>query len=113
MKIKNLKQMKKALLGVITVAIVALAAVNVNLSFNGDSKINATLASIFSVAQNEQGNGNCSQNETVWDEGWWMSINYICEYGFEPKCAVGYKLYEYFDGNYYVIGENINWLNCT
>ena len=39
MKIKILKQMKKALLGVIAVAIVALAAVNVNLTINRDSKV--------------------------------------------------------------------------
>jgi len=54
--------MKKVFLGIVGAAIIALAAINLNLALNSDSNVNLTLASVVSLAKEEWGGpgGKCA-----------------------------------------------------
>ena len=84
--------MKKLFFCIFTLAIVSLAAFNLNLVFNKESKINFSFSSIFSLAQSElpQTDGcrtSCSVVELPSLCAFY--VTYSCLAGFEKECRVG------------------------
>jgi len=89
--------MKKVFFVVVTVAIMALAVVNLNLVLNNESKVNLELTSILAVAQNEDGGeGKCykstSEEEIV---GCLIFFSYHCINGDEPSCYYGFSHWDF------------------
>ena len=89
--------MKKALLGVIAVAIVALAAFNLNLALNKEAKVSVDLSNPVSLAQGEGGEeGRCLQKIThtyLW-ECWYWTIYACNKGGNELYCDSGDLYYD-------------------
>ena len=85
--------MKKIILCMGAVAVVALAAFNLNLSLNKEAKVNVEFASTQSVAQNEGGEGKCNQQVymTPIDDCWFHSIYYCTSDGSSPRCLNGWS----------------------
>ena len=83
--------MKKVILGICGAAIIALAAVNVNLALNSGSNANLTLASMFSLAKGEEPSNQVCQTLIV-DHGY---ITGFCPYnGFQEVVTGAYQVYE-------------------
>ena len=91
MNFKNLQQMKKALIGVIAVAIVALAAFNLNLILNKEAKVSVDLSNPLSLAQGEGLIGWCDYTlyQITWGD---------CEQLFAYRCIEGENIF-CFDGD--------------
>ena len=85
--------MKKVFLCVGAVAIFILAAVNLNLTINRDSKVNVVLSSLLSFAENESGNGKCA-TVGVWQTyGCVTTMDYYCASGgTETRCRRGTEI---------------------
>ena len=87
--------MKKIILLVGFLAIVALAVFNLNLSFQ-DSKVNVELKTMLSVAKEENGNGgngNCATVALVTRiDNCWFTVDYLCATGgSDSDCRVGFE----------------------
>jgi len=85
---------KKCIFGVCGAAIIALAAVNLNLAFKGGDGANLSLAKLFSIANNESEVDRMCKQEYSYqeftggaEEKWW------CERGPNPVCVVGLNVY--------------------
>jgi hypothetical protein len=88
--------MKKLLLCVCVVAIVALAAMNLNFALNSESKIDLTLAGISSLAENENGwgDGTCKQYvEFMWQNECGPTFAYKCYLGSDYDCWNGMEIF--------------------
>ena len=84
--------MKKVILSIGTLAIVALAVLNVNLTFNSESKVNVEFANMLSVAQNESGGGNCATIAVIMNDGCFTSVDYYCATGGNDyDCKKGFE----------------------
>jgi len=84
-------KMKKVILGIFGAAIIALAAVNLNLTLNSGSNVDLTIASLVSLAKGESGDGGCD----IWlDHQWYWDndldiVEYHCVDGNTPYCLYG------------------------
>ena len=105
MKNKNLNQIKKALIGVSTVVIVALAVVNVHFAMNGESIVNISLAGTESLANGEDpgsgGSGRCSTKMEAIHSSDEYLITYDCADGNGDQCIDGFEVWYYSNGGYY------------
>jgi len=87
--------MKKIILLISALAIVALAVFNLNLNFNKESKIGVVLKSPLTVAKNENGVGGvCKTVVTIKRFGCWTLWELWCSGGSEPSCQDGWELAE-------------------
>ena len=85
--------MKKNILLISALAIVALAVFNLNLSFNKETKIGVGMKSPLTVAKNEEG-GKCGTFfiYTRLDECW-FSMDYKCiNGGYNDYCYDGFEV---------------------
>jgi len=90
--------MKKMILLIGALAIVALAAFNLNLSLNKDSKVNLELSRVEGIANNESGEsgGLCQTNAEMIPIplSYCVAIVYWCEnFGPYEVCLQGLQLY--------------------
>ena len=89
--------MRKVLFCVVVTAIVALAVINLNLVFKSDSNVSVTLASILSIAQNEDGGGAAcyKQSSSSYGGGCIRMFEYYCDPGNQSYvCPSGWSAYE-------------------
>ena len=96
MKNSNLKQLKRALLGILAVAIVGLAAANLSIALNGaDFIVNMSLAGPETLAQGEEPGGGVwlskkckTEQEQEYINGG-IKVTYSCADGSEVNCWEG------------------------
>jgi hypothetical protein len=60
--------MKKIVLSIVGVAVIGIAAMNVNLALQGEKGTNLTLAGLFSMADNESGTEDDEKNFNAYVE---------------------------------------------
>ena len=91
--------MKKALLGVLAVAIIGLAAANLNLALKGESFIvNMSLAGTETLAQGESQiyHGKCKTELETYFVGNFMFMFFECADGGGDVCEDGLTVYEFW-----------------
>ena len=91
-----MKKMKKNFLCIGAIAIVALAVLNLNLTYNKEAKVNVGLTRMLAVAQSEGDGGGCftvafitrDPNNTCW-----FTVEYICGTGGDDSyCESGFEV---------------------
>ena len=89
-----LSKMKKVILSISALAIVALAAFNLNLTYNRESKVNVVLSGFMSLAENENGGGGCDYilYQITWGD---------CNQQFSYSCIDGDRIYCFSGDSYY------------
>ena len=97
--------MKKVLLGLIAMAIIALSAVNVNYALRGDQTASMiSLKSVESLAQNENGEPCYESSSKMEGAGYIMIFTYDCNPGStDILCPHGISIWWYYtDGRGWV-----------
>ena len=111
--------LKKSILAVCAAVILGLAAFNLNLEFKSEVDANLSLASMFSVAKNEDGGGGkCEQKSkhTIYWGGetteWWcvLGSDKICYLGKDERwCTIPPDAPGYFCT---LMSSEGGWANC-
>ena len=109
---------RKVILGVCAVAIVVLAAINLNFARSSGYLTNLSLSSVVSLANNEHGGGGdgCFRSEEVErDWGLGYQIDFSCHWGESVICYVGWIAYfrHTYDGTTVYCCSEGQWVTCN